>query len=57
MSLYEGLASIALIIGMGLAFFLNHSDTPIWLSLLAGIGTGLAVYLLLASLKRRRINQ
>jgi len=57
MKLYASLAFLALIIGMGLAFFLNHADKPIWLSLLAGIGTGLALYFFLGLVITSRENQ
>jgi len=57
MKLYEGTAFVALIMGMGLAFFLNHADTPIWISLFTGIILGLVSYFTLIWLKQRGTHQ
>ncbi len=49
----EGPAFGGLLIGMGLAFFLNRSGKPLWFSLLMGIAVGLAIYALSIWLKHR----
>lgn len=53
MKLQEGPAFGALLMGMGLAFFLNRAGKPLWLSLLGGVGFGLAIYTSIVWLKRR----
>lgn len=53
----DGPAVIALMIGMVLAFGLNHAGKPIWLSLLAGFGVGLGLYILLTRIKSKRKDQ
>ena len=53
MKLQDGPAFGALLIGMGLAFFLNRAGKPLWFSLLMGIAIGLAIYGLTVWLKNR----
>ena len=57
MKIQEGPAFGALLIGGGLAFFLNRAGKPIWFSLLVGASVGLADYILIVWLKSRGINQ
>lgn len=53
MALREGPAFGALIIGGGLAFLMNEKGFPLWQSLGAGIGVGVADYLFIVFIQER----
>ncbi len=57
MKIQEGPALGALIIGVGIGYFMIHSGKPIWMGMMAGLTVGVLDYAVLAFLKSKGIGK